>query len=369
MTKIYMIAGEPSGDFLGGQLIKALSAAKADLVIRGIGGDHMQTKGLDMLFHLDAIAVMGLFELIPHLWEIKRRIKRTINDICTFQPDVLVTIDAPGFCNRVIDGVKKRLPHLKVIHYVAPSVWAWRPGRAKTLAKRVEHLLCLFPFEPPYFEEHGLQTTFVGHPVVEMDWSLDKDIQKTLGLNPSLKTLCMLPGSRSGEIKRHAHVFASVIAKLENVQVIIPTFQRYVPLLSSLCPKAICVTEPYLKRQALIVSDAALAVSGTVSLELAMAETPMVIAYKASDMTYTILRHFVTVSSACLVNLLLGQSIVPECIQGNCTADILSKQLQLLFYGDTSRQREAFKHISKLLSPASLTPSEQAARVILEDLI
>ncbi len=369
--KIYVIAGEASGDFLGSSLCEALLIKEPNLLMRGIGGDLMRQIGVDLFFHCDEIAVMGLIELIPHIRRIKRLIKTTIDDICAFQPDVLVTIDSSGFCNRVIAGVRARTT-IPCVHYVAPPVWAWRPWRAAKLAKRIDHLMCLFPFEPPYFEVHGLKTTCVGHPLVEMDWTLDNqvlDVRK----GGKQKTICLLPGSRLGEIKRHLSIFAQTARSLSDMNIVVPTFSKFASVIKVAIPEATIVIDPVLKRQAFIQSDVALAASGTVSLELAMAKTPMIIAYRVSWLTAKILKRLVNVSSICLVNILLKKKVVPEYLQKACNPEDLIKGIQFLLDQMDDRARvsgaqsnESFDDVRLLLTPSGgQKPSERAAEVVL----
>jgi lipid-A-disaccharide synthase len=371
-TKIYIIAGEASGDFLGGSLAGALQTQQSDLTLRGIGGDLMRDANVDLLFSYDEIAVMGLIEIIPHIRRIKKLIQKTIDDICAFKPDVLVTIDSSGFCHRVIKGVKKRLK-IPCIHYVAPPVWAWRPKRAKKLAKEVgiNHLMCLFPFEPPYFTVHGLPTTVVGHPVISMDWSKDEAMVKTLGLNPLKKSICLLPGSRRGEIKRHLAIFAETVKELD-ATIIIPTFDKFTDEIKTALPFAHVITDTALKQKAMALCDAALAASGTVSLELAMAKTPMIIAYRASWFTALLLKRMLKISSVCLVNILLGKKVVLEYLQEACNAKDLKLALISLLEGKnpngTSIEQtpELFDQVRQLLTPSDgKMPAEKAAEVVL----
>lgn len=371
-TKIYIIAGEASGDSLGKALSVALHSRLQDLILRGIGGDLMKQANVDTLFHYDEIAVMGLIEIIPHIKRIKGLIQQTIDDICAFKPDVLVTIDSSGFCNRVIAGVEKRID-IPCVHYVAPPVWAWRPKRAMKLAKwgRVKHLMCLFPFEPFYFTIHGQQATFVGHPVIEKDWSKDTTLIKTLGLKPSKKNICILPGSRRGEIKRHLAIFAKSVEGID-ANIIVPTFDKFRNDVKRLLPTACIVTDTKLKQKAMIISDVALAASGTVSLELAMANTPMIIAYRASWFTARLVKHMLNIASVCLVNILLGRKVIVEYLQEACNAKDLTLGLKALLNGQnpdgtlSEQTPELFNEVRHILTPTDgKLPSEKAAEVVL----
>ena len=370
--KIYIIAGEASGDLLGSNLANALIKQQPDLMIRGIGGDLMRNSKVDLLFPCDEIAVMGIIEIIPHIRRIKKLIEKTIDDICAFKPDVLVTIDSSGFCHRVIKGVKKRI-NIPCVHYVAPPAWAWRPKRAQKLAKEVgiNHLMCLFPFEPPYFTVHGLPTTVVGHPVISIDWSRDDTLPKTLGFNTLKKNICLLPGSRRGEIKKHLAIFAETVKELD-ANIIIPTFEKFAGEIKTALPFAHVITDTKLKQKAMVICDAALAASGTVSLELAMAKTPMIIAYRASWFTAILLKRLLKISSVCLVNILTDKKVVLEYLQESCNAKDLKIALTALLDGknpdgaSTEQTQELFNQVRQLLTPSDgKMPAEKAAEVVL----
>jgi lipid-A-disaccharide synthase len=371
-AKIYIIAGEASGDFLGYHLAKSIIKQKSNVVLRGIGGDQMNQADVDLFFHYDEIAVMGIVELIPHIWRIKRLIQKTIDDICVFKPDVLVTIDSPGFCNRVIAGVKAKTT-IPCVHYVAPSVWAWRPKRAFKLAKKIQinHLLCLFPFEPPYFTVHGLPATMVGHPLINIDWSRDANLCDTLGLDRTKKTICVLPGSRRSEIKRHLSIFAETVKDFD-CNIIVPTFDKFSDEIKTALPSSYVITDTLLKQKAMIVSDIALAASGTVSLELALAKTPMIIAYRASWFTAFLLKRLLKISSVCLVNILLNKKVVLEYLQEACNPESLKLTVMALLNGknpdDSPSEQtfELFNEIQHLLTPADhKMPADKAAEVVL----
>ena len=271
---LYFIAGEASGDFLGGQLIRALRQQCPNLVMKGIGGDAMIQQGLTSLFPMQELSLMGITEILPHLPRLYHRFHQTVSDIICQRPDVLVTIDSPGFCHRVAKAAKKKLPHLKIVHYVAPSVWAWRPSRAKKLAQWVDHLVVLFPFEPPYFTVHGLATTFVGHPLLDQQISFDLSFRERYNIVHNALVLVLLPGSRQGEIKRLLPTFCQTAQNLAqhypSLHVVAPTL----PTLSTQIDQALAatslpytiVTSPIDKYSAFYTSDVALAASGTVCL-------------------------------------------------------------------------------------------------------
>ena len=366
---IYLIAGEPSGDFLGSQLIKALRALSPNLFIKGIGGDLMVAQNFNTLFPMQDLSLMGIAEILPHIPRLYKRIQQTVDDIVICKPDILVTIDSPGFCHRVSGAVKKKLPNLKIVHYVAPSVWAWRPGRAKKLAQLVDHLLTLLPFEPDYFLPHGLATTFVGHPLLEQHIHSDPTFRKRYGIDENVPVMTLLPGSRRAEIERLLPIFCQVAQTFTNVHVVVPTLPIFAETITETLSKAklsyTVTTTTADKYAAFYTSKAALAASGTVSLELALTGLPMIIAYKMSPVTYFLAKHLVNIKHVCLVNILLNKTIVPEYLQNDCTADNLIKETEHLLKQGHQQKDYLQQAIALLKNPEGLGPSQKAAQVIL----
>lgn len=377
---VFLSAGEPSGDFLGSQLMKALKKQLgANVTFVGLGGPLMAAEGLPSLFPIEELSIMGLAEIIPHIRRIRSRIQETVKTIETIHPDIVVTIDSPGFNFRVGKDLKKHIQSIPLVHYVAPSVWAWRPGRARAVAQFLNHLLVLFPFEPPYFLKEGLPTTFVGHPVVELGLEKlhDPTFRTRHEISAQTPILTLLPGSRRGEISRLLPVFQETVVKLQqkypDLQVVIPTLPHLVDQIQKqfTLPVTI-VTTPSEKFAAYKESHAALAASGTVSLELAAASVPMVIAYKVNPITHFLLRRLVKVKYACLVNLLMNQEVVPERLQGDCTPEKLASALEGYFsreegaiFGRGRMVKQLQEAVEKLKPLSSQdTPSVSAARQI-----
>lgn len=371
--RIFIIAGEASGDFLGGQLLQSLKQQNSNIEIAGIGGSQMEAQGLKSLFPMADLSLYGLFELLPHLFNIFKRIKQTKEAIKAFRPDVLVTIDSPGFCFRIAKYAKQlKIP---VVHYVAPSVWAWKPGRAEKLAKKVEvdHLLCLLPFEPPYFTCHGLASTFVGHPITEVVLPDDTHFRESLKISREATLICVLPGSRKSEIQKLLKIFLEAIAKLplnRRIEVVLPTLPHLVPLIEPLVKDAgisiKIVTTVEEKWQAFMQSSIALAASGTVSLELAYAGVPQVIAYKVSRLTYWIAKCLVKTKYASLVNILNNEMLVPEYLQNQCNAEFLSKQLNAILTDSKyqKQMRQKYKEAIDMLNAPNMHSSDIAASIV-----
>lgn len=372
---IYLIAGEPSGDQLGGRLMAALRHAYGDEVrFAGVGGPEMTGQGLDSLFPMDEIALFGLAEVLPRIPAVLRRVRQTVQDIRDRTPDAVVTIDAPGFCYQVGRRIRD-LPCAKV-HYVAPTVWAWKPGRAAKLARVVDHLLCLLPFEPPYFEAVGLPATFTGHPILESgaDRGDGNAFRQRSGIAPDAPLIAVLPGSRRSEVTALLPVFREAIDRLVAVhsgcRVVVPTVSTVADLVEQAVadwPGApVITTTPADKYDAFAASDAALAASGTVSLELSMAGTPMVIAYRLNPLTFWLARRLVRVRHVSLVNILEDRAVIPERLQTACRPDILAADLAELLTqgGRAGPQPRAMGAALSRLQARGRQPSRVAAETI-----
>ena len=342
MTKavtFFIIAGESSGDRLGAALMRDMRETfKGELEFVGIGGNLMAEQGLNSIFPMDELSVMGVAEVIPKIRNLLKRIKQTSADVVDVQPTALITIDSPDFCFRVARRVKRVNPNIPIIHYVAPSVWAWRPKRAAKIAKYVDHVLALLPFEPPYMHAEGMSCDFVGHPITAEKQAGTLEIEqfkRDIGVDDDAKLICVLPGSRSAEVAKLGPVFLEVVdqlrAKFPDLKVVIPSVPSRVDQLRAifggseveiLDPRGMSADAAEArKRTCFAASDVALAASGTVSLELAAANTPMVIAYKMHWLTASIKRRLVRISSATLVNILTDTDEIPEFLLEDCTVD------------------------------------------------
>ncbi len=388
--KIFLIAGEASGDILGAGLMKAVAAkAPGGVVFEGVGGPLMKTAGLSSLFPMEELSVMGVAEVLPKLFHLMRRIRETADRIIQSAPDVVVTIDSPDFCFRVVKALRRKGFKGACVHYVAPSVWAWRPGRAKKIARLYDHLLALLPFEPPYFEKEGLGCTFVGHPVVG-------SIVKREVSSAGPKKLVLLPGSRMSEVSRLLPVFRETVEhvrqKYPDLQVVLPTL----PHLNKFIKRFLNSTNTpprrrpgageqeeriagqahdgeyeviageYEKIQAFRTADVALAASGTVALELAAAGTPSVISYRLSPVSAFLARYLIKIPYVSLVNILLKRPAVPELLLDKCRADLLAPEIIRLLEnpGAAAQQRKDFSEALAMLNPG-MPPAEKAAQAVL----
>ncbi|MEZ5669206.1 MAG: lipid-A-disaccharide synthase [Alphaproteobacteria bacterium] len=374
--RLYLVAGEPSGDLIGGRLIAALRAlSPRPIELRGVGGPAMAAAGLDSLFPMDELSVMGVLEVVPRAPALFRRMRQVADAVTAFRPHALVTIDAPAFAF----GVVRRLPDRSVprIHYVAPTVWAWRPWRVHKFRKNFDHLMTLLPFEPPYFERVGLPATFVGHPILESaaGGGDGAAFRRRHGIDPAARLVCVLPGSRRGEVDRLGAVLGASLARLANavpgLRVVVPTVPNVadrVAAMAAAWPGAPVLTHDEAEKyDAMAAADAAIAASGTVALELAMAGVPPVIVYRVSAFTGLVVRMMVRVRYANLVNLILDRMAVPELLQDRARpeaiADTVAEILRVPARAGAIRQaqREALAAIGA----GDEAPSRQAARTVL----
>ncbi|MCB1396366.1 MAG: lipid-A-disaccharide synthase [Rhodobacter sp.] len=377
--KVFVIAGEPSGDALGGALMEGLNALQPGIRYAGVGGPLMQAQGLSSLFPMDELSVMGLAEILPKYRALKRRIRETAAEIARVGPDVVVTIDSPDFCLRVLALARAEAPGLKTVHYVAPSVWAWRPGRADKMARVVDHVLALLPFEPPYMQRAGMGCTFVGHPVVAQPVASEAEaaaFRAAHGIGDAPLVLA-LPGSRRGEIERIGPVFGQTLAQLSvpGVRVVVPTVAARAEQVRALVtdwPGAPLVldaaeTPAAIKRAAFRAADAALAASGTVSLELAAAGTPMVIAYRMNPLSQAIISRMLRIQTVTLVNLVSESRAVPEFLGPDCRADRIAPVLAGLLTGSGARAEQiaAMDLTMDRLGRGGEAPGLRAARAVL----
>ena len=376
---VFLIAGEPSGDVLGGALMRALKQRTGGAVaFAGIGGERMAEEGLQSLVPLHELAIMGIAEVLPRARLVLRRVRETADAIIRLRPAAVVTIDSSGFTWRVAHALRRRGETLPLVHYVAPMVWAWRAGRARRVARWYDHLMCLLPFEPPYFARVGLPTTWVGHPVLES--GLDKGdgtaFRARHGVPADVTVLTLLPGSRQGEVCRLLPVFGEVVRRLA---LTFPTLRLVMPTVANVRPLVEAATRDWVlpvllvegteeKRDAFAASRVALAASGTVALELAMARLPAVIAYRVNRLTGFLAERLVKVKYVNLVNLLLDREAVPELLLERCTPEALESAIAKLLADDAACARQAsdYEEALALLGKDGVPPSLRAADVVLE---
>ncbi|MFN5996210.1 MAG: lipid-A-disaccharide synthase [Paracoccaceae bacterium] len=366
--KLFLVAGEPSGDRLGAALMAGLKTL-TEVEFAGVGGPLMQAEGLASLFPMEELSVMGIAEVLPKYFPLKRRIRETAEAVLASGAEALVTIDSPDFCLRVAKIVKAVRPQFHTIHYVAPSVWAWRPGRAAKMARVIDHVLALLPFEPPYMTAAGMSCDFVGHPVVAE--ALATDSERAAFAGKGLHLLA-LPGSRKGEVTRLAPIFGQVVAQLKDrhpdLRVALPTVRGVAALVHDLTAgwavKPQIIEDAAAKRGAFAAANVALAASGTVSLELAANACPMVIAYDMHPATLWLMRRAALIDTVTLVNLVSETRVVPEFVGPNCRADRIAPALEAVL-ADPTAQRAAMALTMERLGQGGEPPGLRAARSVL----
>ena len=374
--KIFLIAGEPSGDHIGARLIEKIrDQAPCKVQFFGVGGPEMEAKGHLSIFPMKELSVMGIVEVLPHLPRILSRVRQTVNSVISEDPDILITIDSPGFSNQVVARLRD---HRSIkVHYVAPTVWAWRPWRVHKYKKNYDMVLALLPFEPPFFEKVGLPCHYVGHPVLE--YGADKGnghlFRERHGIPAKAVVLCILPGSRRGEVRRLAPIFGTVLNILlkrgYSFHVFIPTVETVAKtLLDHVRDWPVTVTilsDSKEKYDLMAASNAAIAASGTVSLELALAKVPTIIAYKVASITAPILGLLLKVKFVNLINIILNKEAVPERLQHLCKPAIIADDLERLL--DDNEKKKQIRRVSpalKKLGVGEKPPSSRAAQIILK---
>ena len=377
MPLIYLVAGEASGDVLGARLMAALRRRRPDLGFADVGGERMEAAGLRSLFPMRDLSLMGLLEVVPNLRRLAGRMAMAEADILQRRPAALVTIDVPSFALRLAGRVRPR--GVRVVHYVAPQVWAWRPWRVAKVRERVDRILALLPFEPAFFEAAGVPVRFVGHPVVEssVDGGDGMRFRAAHGIGAAERPVVVMPGSRRGEVGRLLGAFGEALRLTA----------REVPGLRPVLPVAgpvedavragtagwpvppVLLTDAEARRDGYAAAEAGLIKSGTSSLEMAVAGVPHVVGYRVNPVTAAIVRRLIEIPHASLVNLLAEREVVPERLQEDCTPERLAAELARLLRepGAAAAQRAAFAAVLAMLRPASgLAPSEAAAEAVLE---
>ena len=375
--KVFLIATEESGDRLGANLMKVLRQRLGDAVrFEGVGGLSMAREGLVSLFPIEELSIIGFSAVVKQLPKILRLIRQTTSAVTEAKPDILVIIDSPDFTHRVAKRVRAADPQIPIVNYVSPSVWAWRPGRARAMLGYVDHVLALLPFEPEAYQRlRGPPCSYVGHPLIEQLDSLRPAVDEQLRREASPPVLLVLPGSRRSEIRRHMEAFGQTLGRLREegtaFELILPTMPHLQEAIAEALktwpvqPRVVIGEQE--KRAAFRIAHAALAKSGTVTLELAISGVPMVTAYKVGSTEAWIMRRVINVQSVILANLVIGENVVPEFLQEDCTPEQLTPALREVL-GDSAlrrRQVEAFARIDQIMSTGDQPPSVRAADIVL----
>ena len=367
---IYIVAGEPSGDILGDQLIKSLESKFNSPIFNGVGGERMQSNNFISLFDMSDISIFGIFPVLRKLFFLMSKINDVVKDISQKKPDIIILIDSPDFNHRVAKKVKKYLPNVPIVCYVAPTVWAWRQGRAKKMSEYFDYLLSVIPFEVNFFEKYGLKTSYVGHPFIEKVKNInDITFSEKYDLDKS-KTIIFLPGSRKSEIERHSPVMVQAIDYLKdqnlNLNILIATGQKQLDQIRDYFKDIQIITDDYEKYSLFKKADFACAASGTVTLELGLTETPTIVIYKMDKLTWFFISKMVKVKFVSLVNLILGRESSKELLQDNFNKENLIYELSKLLSDEDGQKKQIndLKEFNAIMNKNIDNPSENASKII-----
>jgi lipid-A-disaccharide synthase len=374
---VFLVAGEDSGDRLGAALIAAIKQRAPDTRFSGVGGMQMAAQGVSSLFPLGDLAIIGFAAIAAGLPKILQRIRQTADAVIAAKPDVLVIIDSPEFTHRVARRVRARDATIPIVDYVCPSVWAWRPGRARVMRSYVDHVLALLPFEPAAMRQlGGPACTFVGHPLSERAERLRPNPEEARRRLSDPPLLLVLPGSRASEIRRMAGVFgdaaALVAERAGGLEVVVPAVPRLADVVKTAVASwrvpARVVIEPDQKDATFRTARAALTKSGTSTLELAVAGIPMVAGYKVPLFEEAIGRMLIKVDSVILANLVLGENVVPQFLQRDFTPQRLAAALTPLLSDTPERRRQlaAFARLDTIMDIGRAVPSDRAAALVVD---
>ena len=368
--KIYIVAGEPSGDILGDKLIKTLQKKLNSPIFNGVGGERMQSNNFISLFEMSDISIFGIFPVLKKLFFLVNKINDVVNDIIQKKPNIIILIDSPDFNHRVAKKVKRHLPDVPIVCYVAPTVWAWRQGRAKKMSKYFDHLLSVIPFEVNFFKKYGLKTTYIGHPFIETVKKIDDtNFKKKYDLHDS-KTIIFLPGSRKSEIDRHSPIMYQAIKYLKEkdfkLNILIAAGKKQLNQMRVYFPDVEIITNDNEKYSLFKNSDFACAASGTVSLELGLTDTPTIVIYKMDKITWFFVSKMVKVKFVSLVNLILERESSKELLQDRYTKENLINELNKLLLNKKiqKKQIEDLKEFNTIMNKDIDDPSENATRII-----
>lgn len=378
--RLFLIAGEPSGDRLGAALMAGLRALAPGVQFQGVGGPAMQAQGLASLFPMDELSVMGLLEVLPRYPHLRRRLHQTARAVLESGAAALITIDSPDFCLRVARLVRAARPGLRTIHYVAPSVWAWRPGRAARMARVIDHVLALLPFEPPYMTAAGMSCDFVGHPVAAEPVATPEAaaaFRAAHAIAPDARLIVTLPGSRRSEVGRLIPPFGGALRELARqhpIRVVVPTPAHLAETVRAGIgdwpgePRLLVAPDLATRTAAFAAADAALAASGTVSLELAAQGCPMVIGYDLAPLSRWLMRRMLRIDTVTLVNLVSQTRAVPEFLGRDCRPAALAGALAALLGPARHSQDQAMALTMARLGRGGEDPGLRAARSVLSAL-
>jgi len=367
---IYLVAGEPSGDFIGSEVISELLKLYPNMSIHGVGGHFMEKFNFKSLFPMNELSIMGIIPVLLKIVPLYRRINQVVEDVLSKNPDIVILIDSPDFNHRVAKKLRKKLFKSPIICYVAPTVWAWRQKRVKSMARDFNHLLSILPFEGKFFNDNGLNTTYVGHPVIpKININSEETFRSKYKVNDD-PVLIFLPGSRDSEIKRNIKpfkiAFIEIQKQIPNIKLVIPVNKKKKPLIDKYFDNAIFISDESDKFLLFKEADVACATSGTVTLELGLALTPMVVIYKLDFITWSIVSRLAKVKFVSLVNLVLNKPSVEELLQSRCSPKNISKSVLEILKKDKIylNQKKDLQKFKGLIENNYMSPSKKAAETI-----
>ena len=376
MKKIFILAGEPSGDKLASSVISKLKLLNKDIEYLSVGGKHLNSLGIKSIYELKEITFIAFTDVLLNIFKIKKKINQTVEKILEFQPDVLFSVDSPDFTLRVAKKVKKINPKIKTIHFIAPKVWAWREGRVKKMKKYLDHILLLFKFEKKYFDKENLLNTFVGHPLLDEETKSNVKLDNLVSNNKTY--ISLFAGSRESEIKIHAPILFEFINKFNNkesnINFVFHSIDKYKDYLNNLLNKqnihnAEVISDDKIKNEILKKSSFAIVKSGTVSLEVSKLNVPSIIIYKMSFINYFLAKLFLKIKFANMLNIINDKEIIPELIQNDCNSNEIFKSVYYLLKKPKLIEKQLFEvkvAISHLKSSSS--SSEEASKILLSNL-
>ena len=367
---IYLVAGEPSGDFIGSEVISELLKLYPNMSIHGVGGHFMEKFNFKSLFPMNELSIMGIIPVLLKIVPLYRRINQVVEDVLSKNPDIVILIDSPDFNHRVAKKLRKKLFKSPIICYVAPTVWAWRQKRVKSMARDFNHLLSILPFECKFFNDNCLNTTYVGHPVIpKININSEETFRSKYKVNDD-PVLIFLPGSRDSEIKRNIKpfkiAFIEIQKQIPNIKLVIPVNKKKKPLIDKYFDNAIFISDESDKFLLFKEADVACATSGTVTLELGLALTPMVVIYKLDFITWSIVSRLAKVKFVSLVNLVLNKPSVEELLQSRCSPKNISKSVLEILKKDKIylNQKKDLQKFKGLIENNYMSPSKKAAETI-----
>lgn len=374
---IMLVAAEASGDAMAANLARALKQRLGEGVrFVGVGGVRMAEMGIVSPFDISQLSILGLFEGLKAYPRVVARADETAALAARERPDIAVLVDSWGFTLRVAHRLRRLNPAMPIVKYVGPQVWASRPGRARTLARAVDHLLSIHVFDAPHFEAEGLKTTFVGNSALIKDFSGADParLRAHIGAGPADRILLVLPGSRPSEVSRMGPAITDAVRRLQadrsDLKVVVSAAATVAPAVRALTagwPDATLLEEEALKTDAMVAATAALACSGTVTTELALAGCPMVVGYRLSPITYAVLKRLIRTPWVTLLNIAAERFVVPELIQDRCTGENLAQAVGALLDDPHRRQMQAAEQTAAiaLMGPREGDPAERAADAVL----